>query len=127
MTDEQATGAGLALPSVPQSVAAARRYAVQVCLARGYTGDCDTLALLVSEVATNALIHGAGEVRVRVIDRGVRLRVEVSDESSTLPTVRAFTGTTEGGRGLALVEALAEAWGAEPAPGGKTVWFELAA
>lgn len=127
MTDETAGDDGLMLPSVPQSVAAVRRYAVETCRARGYQGDCDTLALLVSEVATNALIHGAGQVRVRVVDRGPRLRVQVSDDSARLPTARAFDGDAEGGRGLALVDALAVAWGAEPRSGGKTVWFELTA
>lgn len=127
MTDETARDAGLTLPSVPQSVAAVRRYAVTTCRARGYQGDCDILALLISEVATNALIHGTGQVRVRVIDRGPRLRVEVSDDSDRLPTARAFDGSAEGGRGLALVDALAAAWGSDLCPGGKTVWFELVA
>jgi ABC-type transporter Mla MlaB component len=70
VSDEPEPDEGLALPSVLQSVAAARRYAVGTCRARGYRGDCDTLALLVSEVATNALIHGAGQVRVRVLLQG---------------------------------------------------------
>ena len=127
MTDEIAGDDGLVLPSVLQSVAAVRRYTVETCRARGYQGDCDTLALLVSEVATNALIHGPGQVRVRVVDRGPRLRVEVSDDSVRLPTARVFDGDAEGGRGLALVDALAVAWGAEPRSGGKTVCFQLTA
>jgi anti-sigma regulatory factor (Ser/Thr protein kinase) len=117
---------GLTLPSVPQSVAAVRRYAVETCRAGGYRGDCDTLELLVSEVATNALIHGAGQVRVRVLDRGPRLRVEVSDDSEAMPALRDVDPHAEGGRGLALVQALAAAWGADGRAGGKTVWFELA-
>jgi anti-sigma regulatory factor (Ser/Thr protein kinase) len=121
------TDDGLTVPSVPQSVAAVRRYAVDACLAHGYDGDCDTLALLVSEVATNARIHGAGQVHVRVLAHGPRLRVEVTDDSDRMPLVRAFDQDSEGGRGLALVDALAAAWGADPRPGGKTVWFELAA
>ncbi len=126
MIDEREPDEGLTLPSVPQSVAAVRRYAVETCRARGYSGDCDTLALLVSEVATNALIHGAGQVRVRVLDHGSRLRVEVSDNSDAMPALRAFDRDAEGGRGLALLEALAAAWGADRRAGGKTVWFELA-
>ena len=118
VTDRQAPDEGLTLPSGPQSVAAARRYAVETCRAGGYRGDCDTLVLLVSEVATNALIHGAGQVRVRVLNHGPRLRVEVSDNSEAMPAVRALERDTEGGRGLALVNALAAAWGAEPEPGG---------
>lgn len=44
-----------------------------------------------------------------------------------MPTVRALDQDAEGGQGLGLVYALAAAWGAEPRPGGKTVWFELPA
>lgn len=123
--DDAAPEAGLTLPSVPQSVAEIRRYAVATCRSRGYDGDCDTLELLVSEVATNALIHGDGQVHVRVIDKGPRIRVEVSDDSPTMPVQRAAHADAEGGRGLALVDALSAAWGAQPQPGGKTVWFEL--
>lgn len=60
--DEAASKDGLTLPSVPQSVAQIRRYAVGTCRSRGFDGDYDTLELLVSEVATNALIHGDGQV-----------------------------------------------------------------
>lgn len=116
---------GPAVPSVPQSVATVRRYAVDACRARGFDGDCDTLALLVSEVTTNAVIHGSGLVRVRVVDSGQRLRVEVSDDSSDMPRIRHARADAEDGRGLALVQMLAAAWGADSRPGGKTVWFEL--
>jgi anti-sigma regulatory factor (Ser/Thr protein kinase) len=125
VTDGPEPDEGLTLPSGPQSVAAARRYAVESCRTGGYRGDCDTLVLLVSEVATNALIHGAGQVRVRVLDHGPRLRVEISDEADAMPALRDFDRDAEGGRGVALVDALAHAWGADPKPGGKTVWFEL--
>jgi len=125
VTDGPELDEGLTLPSGPRSAAAARRYVVEICRAGGYRGDYDTLMLLVSEVATNALIHGAGQVRVRVRNHGLRLRVEVCDDSHAMPGQRAFDRDAEGGRGLALVDALAHAWGADPTPGGKTVWFEL--
>ncbi|MBW3608985.1 MAG: hypothetical protein KY463_11630 [Actinobacteria bacterium] len=54
----------LVVPSLPQRVARVRRYAVDACHAHGWAGDCDTVALLVSEVATNALVHGTGDVRL---------------------------------------------------------------
>lgn len=118
---------GLTLPSVPQSVAVVRRYAVAASRAHGYDGDYDALALLVSEVATNALIHGRGQVRVRVTRRAERLRVEVADDSDQVP-VRRDAGTEAlGGRGLALIDALSSDWGTEPRAGGKVVWFELLA
>jgi anti-sigma regulatory factor (Ser/Thr protein kinase) len=114
----------LVVPSVPQSVARIRRHAA-ACAASHPGVDLDTLLLLVSEVATNALVHGTGDVRIRMAVRGARLRVEVDDDSAALPAPRRARDDSEGGRGLTLVAALALAWGADARAGGKTVWFEL--
>lgn len=117
---------GLVVASAPRSVALVRRYAVDVCRELGWGDSADTVALLVSEVATNAVLHSYGaEIRVRVLDHGLRLRVEVSDGSPELPVMRGARPTDEDGRGLALVEALAVAWGADARPDGKTSWFEI--
>jgi anti-sigma regulatory factor (Ser/Thr protein kinase) len=117
---------GLTVPSAPRSVALARRYAVDACTALGWGESADTVALLVSELATNAVLHSYGShMRVRVLDRGLRLRVEVFDGSPALPVPRRARAADEGGRGLALVEALAVEWGVEAEPGGKTAWFEI--
>ncbi len=113
--------------TVPASVARIRRFAVETSRTAAPEVDADTVALLVSEVATNALVHGAGKVRVRVRPTGHGLRVEVHDEDSTLPSRRQATPMDEGGRGIALVDALSSGWGAETTPDGKTVWFEVAA
>ncbi|MEW2547464.1 ATP-binding protein [Streptomyces sp. NPDC047002] len=97
----------------------------------------ETSVLLLSELVTNALRHAGcapgREIWTRVlldgpVEGGGRLRVEVSDACDALPLVRHPASDEETGRGLALVEALAHRWGAEPrACGiGKTVWFELA-
>ena len=112
--------------TVPSSVARIRRFAVDACLRAAADVDSDTVALLVSEVATNALVHGAGEVRVRVLPQPPGVRIEVADGSGTLPHRRTATAVDEGGRGIALVEALSTAWGSESTDDGKTVWFELA-
>lgn len=114
------------VPSVPRSVAAVRRWAVDCARELGHDGASDVLALLVSEVATNAVVHGAGEVQVRVLLVADRLRVEVSDEAEGVPTPRRSDLEAEGGRGLALVEALSTSWGVAASATGKTVWFELA-
>lgn len=114
------------VPSVPRSVASLRHFAVQACRHAGQS-TCDTVALLVSEVATNALVHGTGEVEVRVLTQPGLLRVEVSDGSSQLPRPRTAGPDAEGGRGLALVDALSSAWGSESTVDGKVVWFELRA
>lgn len=113
----------LTVPSVPRSVASVRRFARSAC--DGLPGLADTVELLVSEVATNALVHGAGDVKVRVVVRGRTVRVEVDDEGESLPRARQALPTAEGGRGLALVAALSSDWGIQTTPGGKTVWFEV--
>jgi anti-sigma regulatory factor (Ser/Thr protein kinase) len=113
--------------TVPASVARIRRFAVETSRTTAPGVDADTVALLVSEVATNALVHGAGRVRVRVRPTPVGLRVEVHDEDATLPSRRQATPMDEGGRGIALVDALSSGWGAERTADGKTVWFEVAA
>lgn len=93
----------------------------------------ETAVLLLSELMTNAYRHAkvspGREIRARcVLDGDGRLRVSVTDANDTLPAPREASPEDESGRGLALVAALADDWGAEPRPGGagKTVWFELA-
>lgn len=113
--------------TVPASVARIRRFAAQAARTSAPAVDADTVALLVSEVATNALVHGDGKVRVRVRPTARGLRVEVHDDNPALPARRQATPMDEGGRGIALVEALSSGWGAERTDDGKTVWFEVAA
>ncbi|WNM35462.1 ATP-binding protein [Streptomyces sp. Li-HN-5-11] len=62
-----------------------------------------------------------------MLDDAGRLRVSVTDANDALPTLCEASPEDESGRGLALVAALADDWGAEPRPGGigKTVWFEV--
>ena len=113
--------------TVPASVARIRRFAVETSKTTAPAVDVDTVALLVSEVATNALVHGRGRVRVRVHPTARGLRVEVHDGNPALPARRQATPMDEGGRGIALVEALSSGWGAESTDDGKNVWFEVAA
>ena len=117
----------LSVDTVPASVLRIRRFVVAAC--REGLGDepCETAALLVSEVATNALVHGAGRIEVRVRVTGRVLRVEVADASTDLPAPRRAGTLDEGGRGLTLVDVLASSWGAESDELGKVVWFEVTA
>ena len=117
----------LTVPSLPASIASVRRFAVSACRESGLLGLCDTVALLVSEVATNAVVHGHGDVQVLVTSYEHVLRVEVADGSPRLPAVRAAGLLEEGGRGLGMVEMLSSRWGVAPRGPGKVVWFELAA
>jgi len=120
---DPAPSAELTVPSVPRSVAEVRRFARDAC--GPGSPEADTVELLVSEIATNALVHGAGDVRVRVLVLPDRVRVEVDDDSPVAPVPRSAGPTAEGGRGLALVSALSAQWGVLSRPGSKTVWFEV--
>lgn len=86
--------------------------------------DPGTAALLVSELATNAVRHAKTPFTVDMHHEGGTLEVEVGDDDPTLPELR--TPDNEGGRGLRIVEALAQAWGTRPRDSGKSVYFRIA-
>ena len=83
----------------------------------------DTAQLLVSELVTNALVHGAGSLGVRLI-KGGTLLCEVHDDGMDLPHLRHAEATDESGRGLQLVSHLAARWGTHRTDTGKIVWVE---
>ncbi|MFJ4092205.1 SpoIIE family protein phosphatase [Kitasatospora sp. NPDC089913] len=112
------------LPPEPTSVAKAREAACSWLLARGLDELVDTTELLVSELVTNALRHGRGEIRLRLL-RDRTMVCEVWDDGYAQPRQRRAHETDEGGRGLQLVSLLAERWGSRRTPKGKIVWFEL--
>lgn len=112
------------LPREPRSVGRAREYARTQLTAWGLEPLIDTAELLVSELVTNALRYGEGEIRLRLLlDR--TLVCEVWDAGLVQPRRRRARDTDEGGRGLQLVGLLSAAWGSRRTPRGKTVWFEL--
>ncbi|MDH6112618.1 PAS domain S-box-containing protein [Kitasatospora sp. MAP12-15] len=112
------------LPPEPTSVAKARELACGWLLVRGMDEQVDTTELLVSELVTNALRHGRGDIRLRLL-RDANLVCEVWDDGYAQPRQRRAQETDEGGRGLQLVSLLAERWGSRRTPHGKIVWFEL--
>ncbi|MEU0105559.1 SpoIIE family protein phosphatase [Streptomyces sp. NPDC006251] len=79
--------------------------------------------LILSELITNAMRHGAGPIRVRLL-YGRTLICEVSDTSNTAPHLRRAASTDEGGRGLFLVAQLSQSWGTRYLPEGKVIWAE---
>ncbi|MEU0742131.1 SpoIIE family protein phosphatase [Streptomyces sp. NPDC006134] len=112
------------LPREPRSVGRAREHTRERLLAWGLEPLVDTTELLVSELVTNALRYGEGEIRLRLLlDR--TLVCEVWDSGLVQPRRRRARDTDEGGRGLQLVGLLSAAWGSRRTPRGKTVWFEL--
>lgn len=93
-------------------------------------GDqADGAVLMLSEMLTNVLVHTDGDaMAVAEIggDRGTRLlRVDVMDASDELPHPRSPGELASYGRGLLLLDSLADAWGVEPRGDGKCIWFEL--
>ncbi|HEX3811853.1 MAG TPA: ATP-binding protein [Mycobacteriales bacterium] len=118
----------IGLTAAPVSVGVARSQVKAICLRYGFGELCDTATLLVSELMTNAIVHGAGEVTLSVACTDRDLSVGVSDESPSSPSVDLDPPTDRtGGRGLFLVERLSSSWSYIVYPGGKTVWFCLAA
>lgn len=113
----------------PRSVSLARRRAARLVSDWGHVPLAGDVALVISELMTNALLHGSLRdrlIRVRLVTTPTALRVEVSDpRGERLPCVRDATGEDQFGRGLLLVGALADDWGVRPRAGvGKTVWAE---
>ena len=116
----------------PAAVRTARHLAEEMASSLGADeSQTLTLALLVSEVVTNAVRHAGSAGRLRLRRAGARLRVEVFDGDAGLLRPRR-TSPAEGARpdrrrGLDLLDSLADAWGVEPTSGGKCVWFEITA
>jgi anti-sigma regulatory factor (Ser/Thr protein kinase) len=114
------------LPATPASPGVARRF-VGAALRRWDVDEptIEAAQLLVSELVTNAIVHTSSEVWLVVSVRGGTIRVEVTDHDARLPELRpAGSGATDG-RGLGIVDGIADAWGFDPRHSGKAVWFEL--
>lgn len=110
----------------PASVHAVReaRHFVRTCLGGG--GDrAEDVALIVSELASNAVRHARSPFAVHVTVEGPSVRIGVRDASNEGPRLVPASGMSETGRGVATIAALSERWGTEEHPVGKTVWAEL--
>ena len=124
----RATGAEavLDLPNDLSSVSLARRFVRSTLADWGIEEPVDDAQLVVSELAANALTHADSSYRVRIINTGAALRIEVEDGGVGTPEPQPLTETEEHGRGLHLVGALAASWGMDAGEtGGKRVWAEL--
>jgi anti-sigma regulatory factor (Ser/Thr protein kinase) len=119
----------------PAEVGRARRWARSRLLGSGIEADeplAETLVLLISELVTNAVVHTGCPAVLRVLfrchmqepERGT-VRVEVMDASDCPPAPRHANRDETGGRGLELVDGLADRWGWERAGAGKQIWCEV--
>jgi hypothetical protein len=114
-------------PLHPRSVSLARTAAAYVCRLWRASAATDDAQLAVSELFGNAVTAARGdEATLRMSFSPRRLRVEVCDDCSRLPTLREAELFEESGRGLWLVRETAVRWGTLLLPRGKCVWAEFA-
>jgi len=129
-----ADGEVLELPADPTAAGLARAF-VTARLVRWELGELrEAVILLTSEVVTNAVVHAAGPAVLRLTRLADGVRLEVTDGSPAGPARRQHSQQATTGRGLRLLEDLADEWGWQPtvvgptvgsqAVNGKTVWFE---
>jgi anti-sigma regulatory factor (Ser/Thr protein kinase) len=115
------------LASDLSAAAQARRHVAESCAGMPEE-TVYTARLLVTELASNAVLHGRGTVLLSVVRDHGGVRVEVHDESPHLPVVMHRSPMAEHGAGLRLVSAMASSWGFDPLDdgrAGKRVWFTL--
>lgn len=115
-------------PSDPDALSAARHMIRSAVRSWGAGERADEIELVSDELITNALLHtdGPAAVTIRPLSGpGRRLRVEVEDRSSALPHRREPGEAGVSGRGLLLVDQLADLWGVEPRGNDKCVWAEF--
>jgi anti-sigma regulatory factor (Ser/Thr protein kinase) len=113
-------------PHDPRSVTQARRFVTQ-SLEELPPDLRDAVEMMVSELATNCVLHTESDFTVDLEQVDDELHVEVSDNGRGRPVLRPPDPTSISGRGLRTVELLSDAWGVRPhgdAPG-KTVWFRV--
>jgi anti-sigma regulatory factor (Ser/Thr protein kinase) len=117
----------------PAEVGRARRWARSRLAGSGMADDeslAETLVLLVSELVTNAVVHTGCPAVLRLCLPGAAedsatVRLEVADTSTRAPVPRCADRDATGGRGLALVDGLADRWGWNAEGAGKRIWCEL--
>lgn len=119
---------GFTVAAAVGAVPAARRRVVSLAKDLGLSMSdqtLETVELLAGEVIANAVLYTDAPCHVSVTRADERLRVEVTDMDASLPSAVEAGPNDESGRGLLLVDALADAWGTRPEPSGKTTWFEI--
>jgi anti-sigma regulatory factor (Ser/Thr protein kinase) len=113
------------LPPEPASASRARTLARERLGASCTRDTLDTVALLVTELVTNAILHARTPLSLTLESRPGHVRICVEDESNERPTLRHHESDAVTGRGLALVDRLASSWGVDATTAGKVVWCEV--
>ena len=113
------------LPAVPRTAAVARALVHERLRAwrLEHLGDADLL--LTSELVTNVLVHTADDPSLSVVRTSAGVQVTVVDRSPASPSRRRHSSLATTGRGLHLLEALADEWGVRVLAPGKAIWFTV--
>jgi anti-sigma regulatory factor (Ser/Thr protein kinase) len=110
-------------PGLAEAVRNTRKEIDQVCADNDIELDViEHVSLVASELVTNSIVHAATSVRVTLEKWQNSLRLVVEDESAAEPVVQEQAAEAEGGRGLHIVNELAQDWGFEKTDEGKKVW-----
>jgi hypothetical protein len=114
-----------AFSATPEAPRASRHFVIETL--RGVVSDdlVGDAALIITELATNAVVHARSDFTVAIAMSGGSIRIEVRDASTAAPVARTMSLLSASGRGLALVDAIASAWGSDHSGDGKVVWAEL--
>jgi anti-sigma regulatory factor (Ser/Thr protein kinase) len=118
------------LPTDKLAPGAARGVLSALLPAWRLAGLVEDATLIVSEMVTNAVRHAPDSASVELELLAVEdqtLRISLADGSTVKPMIRELANETPTGRGMHIVEQVAEAWGAEEHENGKRVWVELRA
>jgi anti-sigma regulatory factor (Ser/Thr protein kinase) len=110
----------------PSSVAEARNFAHAVLKAGGATDDEWPVTQVVSELATNAVVHAGTPFVLSISHDDSHIRVAVTDRRPLArASMRRLSNESTTGRGLRIVQSLGQAWGVDQTDAAKTIWCEL--
>ena len=112
-------------PPTTASIASARNAVSDQLGRRTGTTTVEDIRLLVSELVTNAVVHVGSTCTVTLRTSDTVIRVEVGDGCRQIPVRRHPAPGEASGRGLLIIETVADRWGVEVGEAGKTVWFEM--
>jgi hypothetical protein len=115
----------LRLPADPRGSALARRFVRQLCRRWDIPEAIEDAAAIATELVENVVQHTGSTSVLRLELRGRMLSVAVSDEDRRPAVLREAVNSAAPSAGLAIVTALAQAWGSTPTPDGKIVWAAL--
>jgi CheY-like chemotaxis protein len=107
------------------SVPLAREFVRRWLHESGADHGFDEACLIVTELATNAVLHAASPYEVRLSRAGGVVRIEVADADAETPEPQPFSAVAESGRGIVIVSAISASWGIDAQPDGKVTWAEL--